>query len=135
MFASTYSLPALLITAFLFAGTSMPLYSLCVAHTNDFLKPEQMVAASGTLILLYGIGAIGGPFTNGVLMEWLGPRAYWGYLAVGFLFLAFFALYRMTRRPSPRPEAQMKVVAVPENAAPGVASLPQDSPAEDAPKE
>ena len=88
MFAASFSLPVLIIAAFLFAGTSMPLYSLCVAHTNDFLKPEQMVAASGTLILLYGIGAIGGPFTNGVLMEWLGPRAYWGYLAVGFLFLA-----------------------------------------------
>ena len=134
MFAASFSLPVLIIAAFLFAGTSMPLYSLCVAHTNDFLKPEQMVAASGTLILLYGIGAIGGPFTNGVLMEWLGPRAYWGYLAVGFLFLALFALYRMTRRPSPRPEAQTKVVAVPENAAPGVASLPPDLAAEDAPK-
>jgi MFS family permease len=120
MFAASYSLPVLIVAAFLFAGTSMPLYSLCVAHTNDFLKPEQMVAASGTLILLYGIGAIGGPFTNGVLMEWLGPRAYWGYLAVGFLFLAFFALYRMTRRPSPKPQEQQPTTPVipPEATAP-----------------
>src|SRR5690348_11603262 len=42
MIASGYSLAALVVAAFLFAGTSMPLYSLCVAHTNDLLKPEQM---------------------------------------------------------------------------------------------
>ena len=49
IFVPTPSLPALIIVTFLFAGTSMPMYSLCVAHTNDFLKADQMVAASGTL--------------------------------------------------------------------------------------
>jgi MFS family permease len=118
MSAASYSLAALIIAAFLFAGTSMPLYSLCVAHTNDFLKPEQMVGASGTLMLLYGSGAIGGPFTNGALMSWAGPRGYWIYLAAGYLLLGLFALYRMTRRPAPPPQAQPTAVAVPEALAP-----------------
>jgi MFS family permease len=120
MIASTHALVILILAAFLCAGTSMPLYSLCVAHTNDFLKPEQMVGASGTLMLLYGIGAIGGPFTNGVLMSWIGPRGYWAYLAAGYLLLALFALYRMSRRAAPPPQEQAPLVPMPEAMTPPI---------------
>jgi MFS family permease len=123
IFVSTLSLPALIAVAFLFAGMSMPMYSLCVAHTNDFLKADQMVAASGTLMLLYGVGAIGGPFTNGALMSWLGPRAYWAYLAGAYSFIGVFALYRMTRRPARPREEQGRFVAIPDTATPGAAGL------------
>src|SRR5215813_3344956 len=57
VFVSGSSLAALVVAVFLFSGTSMPIYSLCVAHTNDSLSPQQMVAASGTLMLVYGAGA------------------------------------------------------------------------------
>jgi MFS family permease len=120
MIASTHALGILILAAFLFAGTSMPLYSLCVAHTNDFLKPEQMVGASGTLMLLYGIGAIGGPFTNGALMGWIGPRGYWAYLAAGYLLLALFALYRMSRRAAPPPQEQAPLAPMPEAMTPPI---------------
>lgn len=120
MIASGYSLAALVVAAFLFAGTSMPLYSLCVAHTNDLLKPEQMVGASGTLMLLYGIGAIGGPFTNGALMSWLGPHGYWAYLAAGYLLLALFALYRMIRRAAPPRQEQAPMAPMPEAMTPPI---------------
>lgn len=122
MLASSYSLAVLIIAAFLFAGTSMPLYSLCVAHTNDLLKPEQMVGASGTLMLLYGIGAIGGPFTNGALMSWIGPHGYWAYLAAGYLLLALFALYRMTRRTAPPRQEPAPMTPMPEAMTPPVES-------------
>src|SRR3546814_11555888 len=46
---------------FLLGGMSLPMYSLCIAHTNDYLAPKQMVAASGTLMLVGGAGAILGP--------------------------------------------------------------------------
>lgn len=120
MIASTHALVILILAAFLCAGTSMPLYSLCVAHTNDFLKPEQMVGASGTLMLLYGIGAIGGPFTNGALMSWIGPRGYWAYLAAGYLLLALFALYRMSRRAAPPPQEQAPLAPMPEAMTPPI---------------
>lgn len=42
----------------IFGGFCMPLYSLCLAHTNDHLEPNQMVAASSGLIFLNGVGAI-----------------------------------------------------------------------------
>jgi len=99
LLAAGWSLPALLAAVFLFAGTAMPMYSLCVAHTNDYLKPDQMVAASSTLVLLYGLGAIGGPTAAGALMGWLGPLAYWLYPLVVYCLIGLFALYRMTRRP------------------------------------
>ena len=41
----------------LVGGFSMPLYALCVAHTNDYLTPGQMVAASSTLVLAVSIGS------------------------------------------------------------------------------
>src|SRR3546814_10143079 len=47
---------------FLLGGMSHPMYSLCLAHPNDYLTPQQMVAASGTLMLVGGAGAkIGRP--------------------------------------------------------------------------
>ncbi|HZT18805.1 MAG TPA: MFS transporter [Dongiaceae bacterium] len=128
LLAARQSFPALIGAAFLFAGVSMPLYSLCVAHTNDSLRPDQMVAASGTLILLYGTGAIGGPFTDGALMGWFGPEAYWGYLGAGYLLLALFALYRMARRPA-RPRDKAGETAILETAAPGAAGLAPHPPA------
>jgi MFS family permease len=121
--ASTISMSALTFAAFLYAGMSLPMYSLCVAHTNDFLKPEQMVAASSTLMLLFGIGAIGGPFTVGALMGAYGPHAYWAYLAAVHVLLGLFALYRMTRRASRPVEEQGRFVAMPPNATPTVSSL------------
>jgi len=110
--ASNGPLAVLVATVFLFSGTSMPIYSLCIAHTNDSLSPQQMVAASASLMLVYGTGAIGGPFAAGALMSWLGPGAYFGYLVGAYLLIGLFGIYRMIRRPdrtaalpAPLPEA------------------------------
>ena len=51
---------------FLVGGLSLPLYALCVAHTNDFLNSEQMVGASSALVLAFGIGAAAGPTAHGI---------------------------------------------------------------------
>ncbi|MFZ5791070.1 MAG: MFS transporter [Pseudomonadota bacterium] len=89
----------LLAIVFLYGGLSMPIYSLSVAHANDRLKPEQMVAASSTLMLAYGIGAILGPLTVGQAMTLLGPSGYFAYLAAAHVALGLFAIWRMIRRP------------------------------------
>jgi MFS family permease len=87
--------------AFLFGSLSLPMYSLCVAHTNDFLRPEQMVAASGGIILVFGIGAIGGPVTVGLVMRAIGPDGFFIFLALIHTAVGLFAIYRMFRRPAP----------------------------------
>ena len=58
---------------FLVGGLSLPLYALCVAHTNDFLNSEQMVGASSALVLAFGIGAAAGP--TATALEHAGDRA------------------------------------------------------------
>ena len=37
------------------------MYSLAIAHTNDFLEQNEIVAASSAFVRLIGIGSILGP--------------------------------------------------------------------------
>ena len=98
------SFTALVITAFLVGGTSNPLYSLLIAHTNDFLEHEDMASASGGLIVLNGVGAAGTPILVGYLMEGLGPAAFLYFIAFFMAATAVYAAYRMTVRPAPAVE-------------------------------
>ncbi len=88
----------LMISAFLVGGITTPLYALLLAHTNDFLKAEEMPAASGGLVFTFGIGAIAGPLVTGWAMEQTSPIAFWLVLTVTFALIALYALYRMTQR-------------------------------------
>jgi len=88
----------LLAAAFLAGGVTTPLYALFLAYTNDFLPTEAMPAASGALVLTFGVGAISGPLVAGWLMDQLGPLAFWLVLGVTFGTIALYALYRMTQR-------------------------------------
>jgi len=67
---------------------------------SDRLEPDQMVAASSSLMLAYGLGAILGPVTVGQAMQHLGPPGYFVYLAAAHLLIGLFALWRMIRRPT-----------------------------------
>ncbi|MEQ8895955.1 MAG: MFS transporter [Roseovarius sp.] len=98
-FLSDAALPVLMAAAFFTGGMAMPLYSLLVAYVNDYLDPEDMPAASGTLIFAYGSGAITGPIIAGQAMELTGPQAFWLVLAGLFAAIALYGLWRMTRRP------------------------------------
>ena len=52
---------ALIIITFIFGGLTVPLYPLAIAHTNDFLEKDEMVAASAGIQLAAGIGLTIGP--------------------------------------------------------------------------
>ena len=92
------SIGHLMMLAPLMGTGPMILYSLFVAHTNDYLRPGQMVAASSALVLVFGVGASFGPSLTGVLMDLLGPSGWLWVLALGQLGIGAFTLYRMTRR-------------------------------------
>ena len=47
----------------------MPPYSLALAHVNDFVTKEELVAASGGLLLMHGAGAAVGPVIAGFAMS------------------------------------------------------------------
>jgi MFS family permease len=89
-----------LAAVFAYGGLALSLYSLCVAHANDRLQPEQMVAASSGLMLCYGVGAILGPMSVGALMARLGPDGFFIYLALVHALVGALAIYRIVKRPS-----------------------------------
>ena len=103
---SALSWPAFLVFVFLFGGTSLPLYSLCLAHISDFLEPEQIVSASATVVLVGGVGLCIGPLLAGAGMTVLGPGGLFLFLVAVHSGVGVFALYRMTRRPPPPLEEQ-----------------------------
>ena len=90
----------------LVGGLSTPLYSLCVAHTNDYLSQPQMIAASGSLVLVNGIGAAIGPPVTAFAMEQLGSLAFFYSIAVSLGLVAIFGLWRSTRREAVAQEDQ-----------------------------
>ncbi|WP_439148953.1 MFS transporter [Sulfitobacter sp.] len=93
--------PVLLVAAFVVGGMSNPLYSLLIAHTNDFLEHEDMAAASGGMLFINGLGAIMGPIITGWMMGTaLGPGGFYLFTAVLFIVLAVYATYRATVRPA-----------------------------------
>lgn len=97
---SAMSTWSLLLLAAVLGGLSIPLYSLCIAHANDYLEPEQMVAASSGLVLASGVGAILGPITASLSMSLLGPNGFFWWLAVIHLAMGLFAVVRMIKRPA-----------------------------------
>ncbi len=82
----------------LLGGMSMPLYSLCGAHTNDHLTPRQIVAASATLVLVGGIGLTLGPLLAAALMQGAGPQGIFWLLTLVHGCIGAYGLYRMMRR-------------------------------------
>jgi len=79
-------------------GFSLPLYALCGVHINDYLTPTQMVAASGTLVLLSSLGATAGPPVTALAMDIFGPQAFYGSVGMMLTSLTLFALWRSTQR-------------------------------------
>ena len=101
--ATVIALPFILelAVALLLGGIINPLYSLLIAHTNDFLSKEEMPAASAGLIFLNGFGAIFGPLSLGWLMQIIGAKGYFLFIGLLFATLAGYAGWRMTRRAGP----------------------------------
>jgi MFS family permease len=86
--------PLLLVLAGLFVGLVGTIYPLCVALTNDYLHSHQMVSASATLLLIFGVGTIIGPIGGSLMMELFGPRGLFLFTAGVMVVLVVFGLYR-----------------------------------------
>jgi len=92
---------ALVALSLVLGGVVNPLYSLLIAHTNDFLKTEDMAGASAGLLFLNGLGAIAGPLITGWMMEVLGPGGFFLFIAILMLALGLYAVWRRMRRDAP----------------------------------
>ncbi len=84
-----------------FSGLTTAMYSLACVYTNDWLAPEQRVAATSALVLAVGIGSVLGPLMIGLAMSLVGPRGYYAALALTLVGLAGFMRYRIALAPDP----------------------------------
>lgn len=100
----------LIVLAFIYGGLMFSLYGISVAHTNDHLAQDQVLAATRGLLLLYGIGAFCGPLLGGLGMDVAGPIGLPLVSAASVAILAGFGLFRMTRRFAPAVEEQGEFV-------------------------
>jgi MFS family permease len=86
-------------------AVAFPLYAVSVAHTNDHANPGEYVMISSGLLLMYGVGAILGPFIASVTMQALGAGGLFLYTAlIHLLLIGFIALRLKRREPAPGEE-------------------------------
>ena len=89
---------ALVFAAFLVGGLTNPLYSLLIAHANDFIEYEDMTSAAAGLLFVNGVGAVSGPIIIGYAMDAYGSEIFFVIIALLMATLAIYAGYRMTQR-------------------------------------
>lgn len=92
--------PLMLAAIFMLGGAAFSLYPLAVAHTNDHVSTDKMLAISSGLLLVYAIGAIAAPIVVGFVMQAVGPQGIYLTLAAGMLLLTGFGIMRAMANPS-----------------------------------
>jgi MFS family permease len=94
-------------------AVAFPVYAVSVAHTNDHARAGEYVMISSGLLLMYGIGAIVGPFFASVAMHLLGSGGLFLYTALIHLLLICYIAMRFARRkPAPEEEHRRFVDAL-----------------------
>ena len=107
----------------LYGGTSLTLYSLFIAHADDYLTPSQMVSTSSSLVMVNGVGAVLGNPMGAVSMELVRNWSFFTLIGSIHFGLAIFIVYRIMVRQSIPAEAQGPLILLPENATATVVSL------------
>jgi len=100
----------LVIVGAAWGAVAFPLYAVSVAHTNDHAKPGEYVMISSGLLLMYGIGAIAGPFVASLSMQLAGSDGLFLYTAMIHLALLSYIAFRFSRRVPAHEEEHGKFV-------------------------
>ena len=88
------------IYASLYAGMAIPLFTLNLAYVNDHIPKEKFVAAGSGMQIIFGLGAMTGPFICSLLMNKFGSNGFFIHLLSFHLIIGTFGLYRITKRES-----------------------------------
>jgi MFS family permease len=97
----------------LFGMAAFPLYAISIAHVNDRVNTGDFVAASSTLLVIYGIGAAMGPLLSSIAMQQYGPGGLFSYAAVAAFLLGLFCIHRLLAGQIVHADDKEDFVAVP----------------------
>ena len=112
----------------LFSFTSLPMFAIILAHTNDYITKEKFVVAGAGLQFVFGMGAMTGPLLCSIFMNIVGLNGFWIFLAIFHFLIGVFGIYRMRIRETlENPDSQF--IAMPESITPlGMELNPQTEP-------
>jgi MFS family permease len=95
----------------LLGGAAMPMYSICIAYANDRLEPHQIVAASGSLVMVSGIGLSTGPIIIAFFMDLYNVTFFFWGIASIFGLILLFTLIRIQSRAGLDVKDQSQLIA------------------------
>lgn len=105
-------------------GASMfPLYSLTIAYANDWLKVEQILGASATLVCTNASGAVLGPLAAALLMALFGPEYLFVALSASLGAIVVYLSYRIIAKDPLPLDQQQDYAAFLARASAGAANL------------
>jgi MFS family permease len=105
LFFSSMSTALLMTLGAAWGAVAFPLYAVSVAHSNDHALPGEYVMISSGLLLMYGIGAVAGPFIASLSMQVFGAGGLFLYSATIHLVLLGYIVFRFFKR-EPVPEEE-----------------------------
>ncbi|MEO1746406.1 MAG: MFS transporter [Pseudomonadota bacterium] len=92
------SVPGIFVVIFIFGAVLFPIYSLVVAHANDFAEPSDFVEISSSLLIVNGVGAMIGPIAAGLMMAAIGPNGFFIAMGLSYAIFGSYAAWRITQR-------------------------------------
>ena len=115
----------------LFSFCSLPMFSLILAHTNDYISKDKFVSAGAGLQFTFGLGAMTGPLLCSILMDLIGSNGFFIFLFFFHSVIGVFGIYRMkVRQTVDNPDSQF--VAMPQTITPaGIELNPTTEPIEE----
>src|SRR5271169_6483157 len=107
-----HSRPVVLTAAALLGGFMSTLYPVCVANAHDRMPADRVVAVSGRLILVSGLGSVVGPLIGTSLMARFSIDGVFYLMAAAALLLAVLAAARSwTTKPPQHQERPFEILA------------------------
>jgi len=118
-------LPLLLLVGFFGAG-GIPIYSIAVAHANDWVKSASVVDLSVLLLVSSSLGSVVGPLVAGAFMNSTSPKSFFVILLLSHGLLLLQALCRIVRFPPISPSKKGEYHDLPETT-PMIATVAEGS--------
>ncbi len=87
-----------------FGAMALPLYAVAVALTNEVLSQDHRIAASASMVIYFGVGAVLGPSVTALVMDSWGPAGFFlsqGAAEAIFAAAVLLSLSQLRRHSAP----------------------------------